>query len=284
VITIAIVNKSTVVADAEMPAVVAALQKQIEEHFWPAWGLDAELELVTSPERVEGPHDGAPYENPNRSTPLDPTWWQLVILDDSDQADALGYHQTTPAGMPQGLVFARTTMQDGGQWTVTASHELLEMLADPEINLSVFVQDSNATTGKLYAYEVCDAVENVTYAIDGVMVSDFVLPSYFEPGTIGATPAAPFDFLKQLTMPLPALLPGGYLSVFQVGAQSQGWTQITDMRARARHMMPAAGSRRHRRMLPRSLWRCSAVPASAHCGRTVAARARDSLADAAVSR
>lgn len=288
-ITIAVVNKSTVVADAEMPAVVAALQKQVEEHFWPAWGLDAELELVTPPERVEGPRDGTPYENPNKSTPIDPTWWQLVILDDSDQADALGYHQTTPAGTPQGLVFARTTMQDGGQWTVTASHELLEMLADPEINLSVFVQDSNATSGKLYAYEVCDAVENVTYAIDGVMVSDFVLPSYFEPGTatvsaMGATPAAPFDFLKQLTMPLPALLPGGYLSVFQVGAQSQGWTQITDMRARARHMMPAAGSRRHRRMLPRSLWRRSAVPVSGHSAGMAAAGARDTSADAAVLR
>ena len=236
-ITIAVINESTIVPDAAMPAVVAALQKQVEEHFWPAWGLDAELELVR---KGRAPAPGA---------------WQLVILDDSDQADALGYHETTAAGLPLGKCFARTTSEDGGAWTVTASHELLEMIADPEINLTVFVQDGD-TSGKLYPYEVCDAVENVTYMIDGVEVSDFVLPSYFEPGTAGAKPAAPFDFLKQLTQPLPALLPGGYIGEFVVG-QGSGWTQITDMRARPRRMMPAVGSRRQRRMLPKSVWRRS---------------------------
>jgi hypothetical protein len=280
-ITIAIVNESTVVADADMPAVVAALQKQVEEHFWPAWGLDAELTFAP------------------KSAARPPGAWRLVILDDSDQADALGYHETTEAGLPLGKVFARTTMQDGGSWTVTASHELLEMLADPEINLSVFVQDGEAT-GKLYAYEVCDAVEEASYVIDGVQVSDFVLPSYFEPGIpafagtgSGARPAAPFDFLKRLAKPLPALLPGGYLSVFQVG-EGGGWTQITDMRAPtgpgidgqsrpwpgARRMMPAVGSRRHRRMLPKSGWRRSVVLPE----RTTIPTVRGMLPDAEASR
>jgi hypothetical protein len=248
-IKIAVINESTVVADADMAAAVAALQKQVEEHLWPIWGLDAELELV-----VKGAFKG--------STPAADAW-QLVILDDSDQADALGYHETTETGLPLGKAFARTTIADGGAWTVTASHELLEMLADPEINLSVFVQDSD-TTGKLYAYEICDAVENSTYMIDGIQVSNFVRPSYFEPATSGVQVKAPFDFLEQLTMPLPAMLPGGYLSVFTVGCSSGsgggGWTQITDMRARARHMMPAAGSRRQRRMLPKGAWRRSAHP------------------------
>jgi hypothetical protein len=220
-ITIAVVNQSTAAAQSDLAPVVAALRKQVEEDFWPAWGIDAELDLIA--------HGAA----------APATAWQLVILDDSDQAEALGYHETTAAGLPLGKVFARTTMRDGGQWSVTASHELLEMLADPEINLSVFVQ-------------------NTTYAIDNVLVSNFVLPRYFEPGTAGATPAAPFDFLKQLAMPLPAMLPGGYLSVFQVGGQSQGWQQITDMRARPGRMMPAAGSRRDRRLRPRPQWRRSA--------------------------
>ncbi|HZU89655.1 MAG TPA: hypothetical protein VE993_10410 [Stellaceae bacterium] len=259
-ITIAIINEATVVADADMPAVVAALQKQVEEHFWPAWGLDAELDLVA------------------KGTAAPPGAWQLVILDDSDQADALGYHETTEAGLPLAKVFARTTIEDGGSWTVAASHELLEMLADPEINLSVFVQDDE-TTGKLYAYEVCDPVEEATYLIDGIQVSDFVLPSYFERGTVGATPAAPFDFLKRLVRPLPALLPGGYLSVFQV-EEGGGWTQIADMRKRHARMVPPDGSRRHRRMLPKSGWRRSAVIS----GRTVAPAARGMLPDAAASR
>ncbi|HJU18987.1 MAG TPA: hypothetical protein VJ770_21235 [Stellaceae bacterium] len=239
-ITVAIVNQSSIVADTAMPAVVDALQRQVHEHFAPAWGIDAALNLVA--------RDAMP----------DPTWWRLVILDDSDQADALGYHETTASGLPQGLVFARTTQEDGEKWTVTASHELLEMLADPEINLTVFVQDSDES-GRLYAYEVCDAVESVAYPIDGVPVSDFVLPSYFEPGTAGATPAAPFDYCQQLTMPLPSLLPGGYIGMYQVG-MGAGWTQITDLRMRPRRMVPAAGSRRMRRMLPRrrQVWRPSA--------------------------
>src|SRR5579884_2751040 len=236
-IAVAVINESTAVTDADMPAVVAALQKQVSSEFAAAWGIDAALHWI--PKEIQ----------PNQA------FWQLVILDDSDQADALGYHETTADGLPLGKVFARTTLQDGGQWSVTASHELLEMLADPEINLSVFVQDG-ATSGRLYAYEVCDPVENDVYLIDGIAVSDFVLPSWFEPATAGVTPPAPFDFLKQLRAPLPALLPGGYIGVFNVGDGS-GWTQVTDMRARARHMLPPAGSRRHRRMLPRGAWRRS---------------------------
>ena len=47
-------------------------------------------------------------------------------------------------------------MDENGKWTVTFSHrELLEMLADPNINLCAFDEDAR----RLYAYEVCDAVE-----------------------------------------------------------------------------------------------------------------------------
>jgi Fe-S cluster assembly iron-binding protein IscA len=35
------------------------------------------------------------------------------------------------------------------------------MLGDPNINLTVFVQNSN-TAGMLYAYKVCDACEDDT--------------------------------------------------------------------------------------------------------------------------
>src|SRR6266571_4314023 len=80
----------------------------------------------------------------------DTSWW-LVILDTSDVADALGYHDFTPAGRPIGKVFAQSDIMDNLEWTVTASHELLEMLADPDIVRTVFVQETN-TSGKIYAY------------------------------------------------------------------------------------------------------------------------------------
>jgi hypothetical protein len=239
-IQIAVINGSTAIDDSQMPAVVAALQRQVHEHFAPIWGIDAELTFLAKGAQARGEE------------------WQLVLLDDSDQAEALGYHETTVSGLPLGKVFARTTTEDGAAWPLVASHELLEMLADPEINLTVFAQDQNDTGGRLYAYEVCDPVEGASYLIDTIPVSDFVCPAYFEAATGTATPGAPFDYLTQLDRPLPAMLPGGYLCVFEIGARgANGWTQLTDMRAASTRMKPARGSRRHRRMTPRARWRRS---------------------------
>ena len=55
------------------------------------------------------------------------------------------------------------------------------MLGDPNINLTVFVQNSNMA-GILDAYEVCDACEDdsLCYQIDNILLSDFVYPSGFE--------------------------------------------------------------------------------------------------------
>src|SRR2546425_11594252 len=132
-IQISVINESTVLTDAEITPVVAALQKQVTNDFRPAWGVDAELTTVPK---------GTPAPTPS--------WW-LVILDDSDQAGALGYHDLTSDGLPIGKIFAASDLKAGDSWSVTASHELLEMLADPNINLTVFVQDAD-TTGTLYAY------------------------------------------------------------------------------------------------------------------------------------
>jgi hypothetical protein len=236
-LTVAIQNNSTVVPDSQMPAVIAALQRQVSNEFAAAWNVDAKLILIA------------------RGEPMPAGAAQLLILDDSTQADALGFHETTSEGLPIGYCFAKSTMQDGGQWTVTASHELLELLADPDINLTVLVPQNRG--GYLAAYEVCDAVEDVNYTIDGIAVSDFVLPSYFESQAIdGAAPKGPFDHVGKLAEPLPAMLPGGYLSVMRI-ATGAGWQQLTDARARHSRVVPPIGSRRHRRTIAREDWRRS---------------------------
>jgi hypothetical protein len=174
------------------------------------------------------------------------------VLDNSDQAGALGYHDVTDQGLPLGKVFAGTDLQSGNQWTVTASHELLEMLADPEINLTVFVQPSQQG-GTLYAYEVCDACEadELGYDIDGTMVSDFVYPAWFEPSRQPGS--AQFDYASQIQAPL-QVLPGGYIGVFDV-TSGTGWHQITAQgSARTYSMRPRVGSRRERRRTPRDEW------------------------------
>jgi hypothetical protein len=239
-IQVSVINASTVVTDAAVQAALPALQTQVHQHFAPAWGIDADLTFVKK-----------------GSKPAPRTWW-LSILDNSDQAGALGYHDVTNEGLPLGKVFAKTDQQYGSKWTVTASHELLEMLADPEINLTVFVQPS-ATQGVLYAYEVCDACEadNLGYDINGVTVSDFVFPSWFE--TSHPAGSVQFDYGKHLKKPVPALLPGGYIGAFNVTAGS-GWNQVTAEGHPLTYQMRAkVGTRRERRRTPRDQWLVSAT-------------------------
>lgn len=233
-IQISVINESTVLTDAEVTPVVAALQKQITNDFRPSWGIDAELIMV-----------------PKNTQPSSGSWW-LVILDDSDQAGALGYHDLTSEGLPAGKVFAASDLKAGTSWTVTASHELLEMLADPNINLNVFVQNDN-TSGILYAYEVCDACEDDSfgYQIDNVQVSDFVYPSWFE--GFRSEGSTQFDRMNKIQNPL-QLLAGGYIGVFDV-ASGSGWQQMTAEKrpANAKQRGPV-GSRRERRTMPRNQW------------------------------
>ena len=226
-IKIAVINASTAVTDSkEVKKVVAALQKQVSRDFAPAWGIDAELRLVAK-----------------GSKPAAGEWW-LAILDDADQAGALGYHDLTSKGLPLGKVFAKTDKNYGEQWSVTASHELLEMLADPNINLTVF--DEAANGGRLYAYEVCDACEadKFGYTIDGVRVSDFVFPSWFESFR---KKGAQFDQMKKIAKPF-QLLAGGYIGIYDVRSGG-GWTQLTAEKTNFRSR-PPVGSRRERRTIP----------------------------------
>jgi len=233
-IQICVINESTVLADADVVPVVAALRKQVTNDFRPVWGTDAELSIV-----------------PKGTQPPNGSWW-LVLLDDSDQANALGYHDLTTDGLPIGKVFAASDLKAGTSWTVTASHELLEMLGDPNINLTVFVQNTD-TAGVLYAYEVCDACEDdsLGYQIDNVQLSDFVYPAWFESFRIEGS--AQFDRMNKIQNPF-QLLVNGYIGVFTVNSGS-GWTQQTaEKRPTNALNRGAVGTRRERRNIPHELW------------------------------
>ncbi len=242
-IKIAIVNQSTCLTDVQIQPVVAALQIQVTRDFAPLWGIDADLTFI-----------------PKGQTPPSDHWW-LVVLDNSDQAGALGYHELTPAGLPIGKVFAESDLNYHLSWSVTMSHELLEMLGDPNINLTVFCQTS-ATQGYLFAFENCDAVEDdqFAYDINGIKVSDFVLPAYFQ----RAVPPknGHYDFTGHLTQPIPAMLHGGYLSQFAVGEPGHvnGWTQIMAQvapNAVSRASRANPHSRKARRIKDRNDWKVS---------------------------
>jgi hypothetical protein len=222
---IAVTNASTCLSDAQVEAVLPALQKQVSEDFKAYWEIDCTLEFLA------------------KNQPLAQGWWQIAIVDNPDEAGALGYHELTNHGLPLGKIFAKLDLDSGSSWTATLSHELLEMLADPWINWCAVGAD-----GRIYALEVCDAVEadELGYSIDGVLVSDFVTPAWFEP-----TCADRLDFRRHLTKQF-QLAAEGYISVFD---PVNGWTQITARGEGGPRIFP--GSRRQRRKMIRPAWRKS---------------------------
>jgi hypothetical protein len=221
---IAVLNASTVLTDSMVAAAVLAIQHQISYDFGPRWHQSAKLTAY-----------------PVGSTPP-ATSWLLGIFDDSDQAGALGYHDVTAAGLPLGKVFAKTDIDYGYSWTVTASHETLEMIVDPDICRTAV----DPTSTKVYALEVADACEADQFAdvYNGVQLSDFVLPAWFS-GAPG-----PYDFGKHITRPF-GLLAGGYIGEM---SSSGAWHQIL---ADADPGAPPRGSRRERRARGRKDWKVS---------------------------
>lgn len=192
-VNIDIIYEAKTPLGADLNALVTALQIQVSRDFAPAWSLGCNLQVQPYP------RNGVQ---------------RLIFLDNADQADALGYHELTPDGLPQGKVFVKTTLGSGEDPCVTASHELLEMLADPTIDQTAY----RAAQHTRYALEVCDAVEETTYQINGLAVSNFQLPAWFDREPV----TSKLDYLGKCTRPW-QMLKGGYMSI-QLGGTD--WTQI----------------------------------------------------------
>ena len=221
--SILVVNQSTVVGPDQFAAGLAAVQQQVHEHFAPPWGgLDAQL-------------------IPGEAGQLGEV---LYVLDDTDQADALGYHEVDPHGQPVGFVFARTALQAGDSWTATLSHEVLEQLLDPLCRQTVVVPWSRRPAA--VAYEVCDPVENDEYQLGGFPVSNFVFPHWFDPGPVPAGQRV--DYLGRLVQPL-TLSPGGYVAY---STNLKTWLQTVGIRCPNFQRLPARFSRRSRRFAGRA--------------------------------
>lgn len=191
--TIACFNKAKTPLGVDFDALIAAMQAYVDRHVAPVWGTPARL--VKSSDFVKNA-------------------WAMVFLDDADAPGALAYHDLTPTGLPLSKVFVKTTLDDGALVSVSASHELVEMLVDPAINLMTTGPDPKL----IYAYESADPVEELTFKVKGIAMSDFVYPAYFEvfhkPGSVR------FDHLDKVKRPF-QILAGGYQIIFRNGKWSQ---------------------------------------------------------------
>ena len=179
--SIAVINFSTQLDDRAVQHAIRAVNRQVVEDFMPIWGAGRISKLV------------APVFDPADIDTLadDPVYADGVVylVDEGLLQGALGFHDLNARDMPFGFVF----ILDPNDWTVTLSHEVLELIIDPTVNLFVPGPDPrDAANLVLHTYEVCDAVERTTYQIDGIDVSNFLTPSYF---TIGEAAGSRNDFL-----------------------------------------------------------------------------------------
>src|SRR5262245_4075054 len=247
-ISVAVVNAAHDLDDDDVASGVEALQEQVLRHFGPAWGVSAELTQVRGSSRREQRRPDPEARQRFRGH------WGLVLVDDGPAAHELGFHDLTASGLPMARVLVRRAAEQGRDWTHAASHELLEMLADPCLDRVAYHQP-DASTVRFYAVEVCDPCASVDdgYELEGRSVSNFVLPAWFHDGPCaGAAPQQPRLDWRNLTVRSLQTRPGGYVGVFDTIARA--WTiegappdgELRDV-----------GSRLERRATARSRWRYS---------------------------
>ena len=199
---LALVSESALISIGDLMKVAAALQKQATRDLAPIWEISA---TVVAYEKLE-------------DVPTD--YWPMIIRDDIGY-NAAGIHLDDNR-QPFALI---SSSPDLDTWSLTASHETMEMLVDP-FGDRLAGGDSPKTDDQKrvnFLVEVCDPSEGAKYAysVNGILVSDFYTPHFFDPvGNI----ATRYSFTGALKGPR-QILPGGYLSWVDL-ATNDWWQQV----------------------------------------------------------
>lgn len=206
-VQVAIINTSQTATDQECADAALAIDFQVKHHFNQYWHTSADVRFY-----------------PTGTTPPQGAW-KVNVEENLSVSGALGYHDQTAGDVPLAYVGAAVCKQYGVSVSSVLSHEILEMLGDPLIDLCSQIDNSH-----VYAYEACDPVEQASYQVSVtrpnggtaiVEVSDFVVPTWFDTGGT----ASRYDWLHKLTAPA-QLLPGGsYIGVGTATSTGIRWSQ-----------------------------------------------------------
>jgi hypothetical protein len=201
-IHLALVSEGVNITPSDMTTVASALSKQVDRDFKPFWRVDATVDAFVSLDDV----------------PTD--YWPIIVM--KNVQGAAGYHEDED-GQPFAVVEYDT------QWSLTASHECLEMLADPFGRrlragnmLEQAVELGLEASRVRYLVEVCDPSESgqFSYQVNGILVSDFYTPHFFDP--VRAT-GIRYSFTGAIDAPR-KVLDGGYISWRE--PTSRHWFQL----------------------------------------------------------
>ncbi|HLY41446.1 MAG TPA: hypothetical protein VKR52_09530 [Terracidiphilus sp.] len=222
-----IANVTTQVASADFDAAVAAIGKQVAQHFEPEWSISATLKPIALP--LNG-----------KKAPVQKDADAIIYLGDSSDdpttgvSGAYGYHSANNAKIPYGFVYLDICERYKEVWTCTLSHEVLELLGDPDAAMTVTGPAPKGKSGTVYYdLEVCDPTQGDIYSIDNVVVSNFVGKKYF--GLSGGTGNTNYLNLKLAAF---GVRPGGYFQYEQGGRAHQIFgSKVTEDQKKAKKKM-----------------------------------------------
>jgi hypothetical protein len=186
---VALVSQARSVPHGEVSRVAAAIQKQVARDFGPLWSVTATVDGFA------------------RLADVPLGYWPVIVRDDvGDNYNAAGIH-LDDNGQPFSLV------QASDEWPQTASHETLEMLADPfgkRVIAGLAPKEAKKQGRVEFLVEVCDPSEATAfgYTVNDVLLSDFYTPNFFDPV---AAPGVRYSFTGAITAPR-QVLEGGYIS------------------------------------------------------------------------
>jgi hypothetical protein len=184
---------------SDVARVAAALQRQATRDFGPIWQVPATVDAFP---RLEDVPVG---------------YWPMIVETDIDTPGAAGVHEDQ-----DGQPFALIAMSHS--WSLTASHEMLEMLADPFGKRVIPGKSPKRGQGRVeFLVEVCDPCEADAYAytVNDILVSDFYTPRFFDPHPAGGVR---YSFTGAIGQPR-EILRGGYIS-WHDPVSNHWWQQI----------------------------------------------------------
>jgi hypothetical protein len=199
---VALVSESNRVRLPDLMRVSAALQKQASRDLEPIWEITATVDAFASLEEVP---DG---------------YWPMIVKDNIGTPGAAGVHMDKD-GQPFALIASSNTL-DG--WSLTASHEMCEMLVDPSGDKQATGDSPMPGQERVsFLVEVCDPSEaaDFAYSTNGILVSDFYTPHYFDPMSASGVR---YSFTGAITQPR-QVLRGGYLS-WKDSVSGHWWQEI----------------------------------------------------------
>ena len=203
----AISNQSSLITPVQVATIAQAIIQQLKYHVAPAWDImiprvsilpDTSLLPVALAKRLI----------------------VISIKDSLDVPNALGDHSVDDTGFPIAEIGVKETLGNGGTilgpdgLASVVSHEIIETIGDEYIG-----EWDDAPDGSQWAHELCDAVQGGNYPINGVSVSNFLLPPFFD-SYVQSGSAGTFDYMGQLGQPF-TLGPGGYSVIKKDGVISQ---------------------------------------------------------------